>query len=65
MDWRQPEFKYSVCRPFTKNKEPIQKFKETSESRYIYENKVDKACFWHDMANGNFKDLPKRAASDK
>ena len=25
---RQPEFKYSACGPFTKNKERIQKFKE-------------------------------------
>ena len=29
MDLRQPEFTYSACRPFTKNKEIIQKFKES------------------------------------
>ena len=27
---RQPGFIYSACRPFTKSKEKIQKFKETS-----------------------------------
>ena len=45
MDLKQSEFTYSVCRPFTKNKEPIQKSKETSESRHIYENKLDNTCF--------------------
>ena len=29
---RQPGFKYSGCRSFTKNKERIQKFKETGYS---------------------------------
>ena len=38
MHLRQPEFTYSACEPFTKNKERIQKFKETIDSRYIYQN---------------------------
>ena len=42
---RQPEFTNSVRRPFTKSKEKIQKFKETGDSRYIYQNELDKACF--------------------
>ena len=50
MHLRQPEFTYSACRPFTKNKERIQKFKESGNSRYIYQNDLDKACFQHDMA---------------
>ena len=33
---RQTEFTYSACGPFTKNKERIQKFKETGDSQYIY-----------------------------
>ena len=57
---RQPGFTYSA-----KNKERIQKFKETGDSRYIYQNKLDKACFQHDMAYGDFKDLTKRTASDR
>ena len=36
MRLRQPGFIYSTCEPFTKNKERIQKFKETGDSRYIY-----------------------------
>ena len=32
---RQPGFTYSACGPFTKNKERIQKFKKTGDSRYI------------------------------
>ena len=62
---KQPEFTDSACGPFTKNKERIQKFKETGDSRYIYRNELDKACFQHDMAYGDFKDLAKRAAADK
>ena len=56
----RPGFIYSVCRPFTKNKERIRKFKEAGDSPYIYENELDKACFQHDMAYGNFKDLTRR-----
>ena len=62
---RHPGFSYSVCGPFTKNKERIQKFKETGDSRYIYRNAFHKACFQHDMASGDFKDLAQRTASDK
>ena len=31
MRLRQPGFTYSACGPFTKNKERIQKFKETGD----------------------------------
>ena len=36
MHLRKPGFTYSVCGPFTKNKERIQKFTETGDSLYIY-----------------------------
>ena len=65
MHLRQPGFTYSACGPFTKNKERIQKFKETGDSQHIYQNKLDKACFQHDMAYGDFKDLTRGTASDK
>ena len=39
--FRQPGFTYSACGPFTKNKERIQKFKQTGDSRYVYKNKLD------------------------
>ena len=35
------------------------------DSRYIYQNKLDKACFEHDMAYGDFKDLTSTAVSEK
>ena len=38
---RQPRFTYSSCGPFTKNKEQINKFKETGDSRYIYQDELD------------------------
>ena len=62
---RQPGFTYSTCGPFTKNKERIQKFKETGDRSYIYKNELDKACFQHDMAYGDFKDIKRRTFSDK
>ena len=62
---RQPGFTYSAYRPFIKNKERIQKFKETGDSRYIYQNELDKAYIQHDMTYGDFKDLTRRTVSDK
>ena len=65
MHLRQPGFTYSASGLFTKSKEKIQKFKETGDSQYIYQNKLDKACFQPDIAGGDFKDLSRRTASDK
>ena len=56
---------YSACGLLTKNRERIQKFKETGDTSYIYKNELDKACFQHDMAYGDFKHLAKRTAADK
>ena len=60
MHLRQTGFTYSPCGPFAKNEEIIQKFKETESSRYIYQNKLYKACFQQDMTHGNFKHLTRR-----
>ena len=65
MHLKQLGFTYSACLPFTKNKERIKKFKETGDTNYIHKNELDKACFQHDMAYGDFKDLARRTASDK
>ena len=62
---RQPGFTYSACGLFTENKERIQNFKETGDSRYIYQNEPYKACFQYSMADGHFRDLNIRTASDK
>ena len=60
---RQPGF--SDCGQSTKTKERIKKIKETVDSRHIYQNELDNACFHHDMAYGDFKDLIRRTAADK
>ena len=65
MHLNQPGFTYSTCRPFRKNTERIQKFKETRDSRYVYKNELDKACSQHEMACGDVKDLARRTALDK
>ena len=65
MHLKQPGFTYSACGPFTKTKERIQKFKEIGDTSYIYINELDKACFQHDMAYGDFEDLARGTASDK
>ena len=65
MHLRQPQFVYSASGPFTTQKERIKKFKQTGDTRYIYRNKLDKACFQHDSAYANHKDLINRTKSDK
>ena len=47
---RQPGFTYSACGPFIKKtKKEKKKLKKTGDSRYIYQDEPDKACFHHDM----------------
>ena len=65
MHLKQSEFTYSACGPFTETKERILKFKETGDRNYIYKNELDKACFQHNMAYGDLKDLARRTTSDK
>ena len=65
MHLRQPRFVYSSCGPFTRHKERIKKFKQTGDTRYIYRNELDKACFQHDSAYADHKDLINRTKSDK
>ena len=62
---RQPQFTYSACGPFTKHEQRIQKFKATGDTNYIYMNELDKACFTHDAAYSDSKDLTKRTVADK
>ena len=65
MHSRQPQFVYSACEPFTRHKERIKEFKRTGDTRYIYRNELDKACFQHDSAYADNKDLTNRTKSDK
>ena len=62
---KQPQFTYSACGPFTKHEQRIPKFKETGDTNYIYKNELDKACFAHDAAYSDSKDLTKRTVVDK
>ena len=65
MHLRQPQFVYSTCGLFTRHKEIIKKFNETGDTRYIYRNDLDKACFQHDSAYEDNKDLINRTKADK
>ena len=65
MHLRQPRFVYSACGPFTRHKERIKEFKRTADTRYIYRNELDKACFQHDSAYADHKDLINRTEADK
>ena len=65
MHLRQPRFVYSACGPFTRHKERIEEFKRTGDTRYIYRNELDKACFQHDSAYADHKDLINRTEADK
>ena len=58
MHLKQPGFTYGARGAFTK-------FKVTGDSRYIYKNDLDKACFQHDITYEDFKDLSRRTISDK
>ena len=62
---RQPRFTYSAHGPFPKTLKRIQKFRKTGNLEDIYKNKLDKACFAHDAAYSDSKDLTKITASDK
>ena len=65
MHLKQPDFTYSACGPFTKNKERIENVMQTGNTDFIYKNELNKACFQHDMAYGKSKYLIKRTQSDK
>ena len=65
MHLRQPRFVYSACGPFTRHKERIKEFKRTGDTRYIYRNELDKACFQHDSSDADHKDLINRTEADK
>ena len=59
MSLSQPRFTCSTCRSLTKNKERIQKFKETENQRFFFQIELDKASFQHEMTSDNFKNTLK------
>ena len=62
---KQPVFTYSACGPFPKHRGAIQNLRETGNLKHLYRNELDKACFTHDAAYSDCKDLAKRTISDK
>ena len=62
---KQPGFTYGACEPFTEHREGIRKFRETSNLKHLYRNKLDKAHFAHDAAYSDVKDLAKTIVSDE
>ena len=62
---RQTRFTYNAFGRFTKNRERIQNFKETGDSWFIYQSKLETASFQRGMAYEDFKDLSRKTASGK
>ena len=48
-------FTCSARGPFTKNKKFFERFMQTGDKDFIYENELNQACFQHDMAYGKYK----------
>ena len=65
MHLRQPQFVYSACGPFTRHKEIIKESKRTGDTRLLYRNELDKACFKHNAAYAKYKDVENRLISDQ
>ena len=57
--------KYIACDPVKKHKQKIQRFIKTGDRSVIFKNKLDEACFQHDMAYKKYKDLEKRTQLDR
>ena len=50
MHLKETRFAYSACGPFRKKRKEFKHLKKIEDSRYTYNNELDKACFHHDMA---------------
>ena len=57
---KQPGFTFGACWPFIKRHERIQKFRRTRNLKHLRRNDLDKACFNHDAAHSDSKDLDKK-----
>ena len=66
-EWTQKKgvSSWTISYHLTKTKKEYKNFKETENSKYIYQKKLDKAYFQHCMAFVDYKDLPRRTASDE
>ena len=57
---KRPGFTFIACGPITKYREKIPKYRWTGNSKHLYRNELDKACFAHDATSSDSKDLAKR-----
>ena len=62
---KQSGFTYSACGLFIKHRQRIQKLRKTGKLKNLYRNELDKACFTHNAAYSDSKDLTKRIISGK
>ena len=62
---KQAGFTYTACGPFTKHRGRLKKFRKTGHLKHLYKNELDKACFAHNAAYSDGKDLAKRTISHK
>ena len=62
---QQPGFSYSARASFTKHRERFRKFRETDKLKYLYKNELDQACFAHDAAYSDNKNLANKTISSK
>ena len=65
MHLRHSDLTQSASKQFTEKQRNNPQIQRTKNSRYIYQNKLDKACFQHDMAYGDLKGLNRRTAAVK
>ena len=62
---KQSGLTISACEPFPKHCERIPKLRETEAFNFLHRNELNKACFAHDAAYSDSKDLARRTVSDK
>ena len=65
MHLRQHQFVHSACGPFTRHKERIKEFKRIDDTRLLYRNELDKACFKYDAAYAKYKHVENRLIPDQ
>ena len=62
---KQSVFTYRAYGAFTKHGETIPKISKTIKLKHLYRNELDKACFAHDAAYSDSKDVAKRTTLEK
>ena len=62
---RQPGFTYSACGPFTEHRQRIKNIRETGNLKRLCRSESHKACYLHNAAYSDSKDMAKGTISDK